>query len=253
MGYIIRTRDDFLINGVSALTVGLVTEMPQPMPMAARRYADYSAGSDFDIAVDDNSFDSIQYTITARVIKKPNNFNNAEIYAFLQGAKTLQLTRMPGYYFRIQKVLGIEPVANRKYNGNEQTYTIGFQLEPFKYHLSDEPITHEGAGSTFYFQNAGTRFSKPVYTFTLSALSGLGGFIVNNAGVVISIPENALTSTQFTVDTERMIAYSGSGNTQTNAMMYTTGTFPFSASGTNAMILNGILGAVSIKLNQRSY
>lgn len=252
MGYIIRTRDDFLINGVSALTVGLVTEMPQPMPMAARRYVDYSAGSDFDIAVDDNSFDSIQYTITARVIKKPNNFNNAEIYAFLQGAKTLQLTRMPGYYFRIQKVLGIAPVANRIYKGNEQAYTIGFQLEPFKYHISDDPVTHEGTGDTFTVQNDGTRYCKPVYTFTLSSLTGLGGFIVNGQGVVISLPQAGISSTNFVIDTERMVAYYGTDNLA-NSMMYTAGAFPFLASGTNFMVLNGIISAVSIKRNQRSY
>ena len=249
MGYIIKTRDDFLINGVSALTVGLVTEMPQPMPMAARRYADYSVGSDFDIAVDDNSFDSIQYTITARVIKSPNNFNNAEIYAFLQGAKTLQLTRMPGYYFRIQKVLGIEPVANIKYKGNEQTYNIGFQLEPFKYHIADDPVTHEGVGSTFTFQNAGTRFCKPIYEITISGWNELGGMIVNGQGVTFNPAKTTLTS-KITIDTEKMICYNASGG---NCMLATTGKFPYFNVGTNYVLLSGIFASAKIKRNQRSY
>ena len=250
MGYIIRTRDDFYINGVSALTVGLAVEMPQPPPMAAPRYTDYNACSDEDVAIFDEQFDPINYTITARIIKNPDDFDNSAIYKFIQGAKTLQISRLPDYFFKVQKVTGIVPVARVK--GNEIVYNIGFQLAPFKYHISDDPITHEGTGDTFTWQNRGTRYSKPIFTFTLSALSGNGGFIMNNQSVYISLPENGITSNRFVIDTERMVAYYGT-DTVTNGMMYTSGTFPYSSTGLNAMVLYGIIGSVSIKLNQRSY
>lgn len=250
MGYIIKTRDDFYINGVSALTVGLSVEMPQPPPMAAPRYTDYNVLSDEDICVFDDQFDPINYTITAKIIKNPDDFDNSAIYKFIQGAKTLQISRLPNYFFKVQKVTGIVPVARVK--GNEIVYNIGFQLAPFKYHISDDAVTHTGTGDTFTVQNDGTRYCKPVYTFTLSSLTGLGGFIVNGQGVVISLPQAGISSTNFVIDTERMAAYYGTDNLA-NAMMYTAGAFPFLASGTNFMVLNGIISAVSIKRNQRSY
>ena len=102
--------DDFWINGVSARSKGITTVDPlQPPPMAARRYSDYQVGSDTDLIVSDDGFDDIRYSITVRVIGKPESLDNAALYAYLAGAQTLRISRLPLYEFRIRKVSGISP------------------------------------------------------------------------------------------------------------------------------------------------
>lgn len=241
--------DDFWINGVSARSIGLTTVDPLvPPPMAARRYNTYQIGSDTDMTVADDEFDNIPYSIKARVIGKPESLDNSAIYAFLAGAKTLKLSRLPLYEFRIQKIGGIQPVARAK--GNEIVYNIGFELSPWKY-LAHEPEITLTTGANV--QNAGTRYCKPIYTLSLSDSSGSGTLTVNGQSVSISIPQS-IGSTTFVIDAEKMLAYSiGTENVKTIRTNLTSGIYPFMSVGNNYVQFSGIIQSVSIKRNERCY
>ena len=237
--------DDFWINGVSARSIGLTTVDPlTPPPMASRRYSDYQIGSDTDMIVADDGYDDIQYSIKARVIGKPESLDNSAIYAFLAGAKTLKLSRLPLYEFRIQKVIGIQPVARAK--GNEVVYNIGFELSPWKYLAHEPEITLTSAGN---IQNDGTRYCKPVYTLHLTAQTGTGTLTVNGQTVTINIPEMLLSST-FVIDAEKMLAYDGNNRIRTQ---YTSGLFPWLGVGQNYVTFGGIVDQVKVKRNERCY
>ena len=126
MGYLIRTRDEFYLDGIPALSVGLAVEIPPVPPMAQQRYTTWQNGGDTPISVPDNEYDAIKYTLTARVIKKPYDFDNSEIYDFLHGKKILQISRLPDKHLRIQRILGITPKSNYNIyaNVNENLHLI---------------------------------------------------------------------------------------------------------------------------------
>ena len=237
-------NDDFWINGVSARSIGITTVDPLvPPPMASRRYNTYQIGSDTDLVDADDSFDDITYPITMRVIGKPGSLDNSALYAFLANARTLRLSRLKGYEFRVQKIAGISPTMRAK--GNEMIYNVSFKLAPWKY-VSDEPeITLTAAGNV---QNAGTRYCKPVYTLTIAG-AGTGTLTVNGQTVVVNIPFGAGGGT-FTIDSEKQLAYDGNNAIHTQ---YTSGIFPWMGVGNNFVQFGGVVSGVTIKRNERCH
>ncbi|MBO5921728.1 MAG: hypothetical protein J6Q48_04995 [Bacteroidaceae bacterium] len=222
MPYIVKTRDNFWINGISALSVGLATEMPAPVPMANQRYTIWSSG-DTDHSTPDDSFEDVEYTIVARRFKTPDNFLSTDIYSFLADAKTLRISRNAGRYYRIKRVLSVVPTA--AYRGNEITYRITFALSPFAYFVDNPEITIDN--SVRQIENQGTRYSRPIYKVNHSTTE-VSELSVN--GQVLKIAPEA--SNPVWIDCERMIAYNSEGENQTQ---YTTGIFPFLSSGTNRL------------------
>ena len=237
-------NDDFWINGVSARSVGITTVDPLvPPPMASRRYNTYQIGSDTDLVDADDSFDDITYPITMRVIGKPGSLDNSALYAFLAGARTLRLSRLKQYEFRVQKIAGITPSMRSK--GNEMIYNVSFKLAPWKY-VADEPeITLTAAGNV---QNAGTRYCKPVYTLHLNG-AGTGLLTVNGQTVSVSIPVGT-SITDFIIDSEKQIAYDGNNVIRTKL---TSGIFPWLGIGNNYVQFSGIISSVDIKRNERCF
>lgn len=240
--------DDFWINGVSARSKGITTVDPlQPPPMAARRYSDYQVGSDTDLIVSDDGFDDIRYSITVRVIGKPESLDNAALYAFLAGAQTLRISRLPLYEFRIRKVSGISPQSRN--NGNEMIYTVTFELSPWKYVAYEPAVLVSTSGANVRCE--GTRFCKPLYKLTLSAYTGTGAFSVNGQQVTIIIPTSMHTYT-FYVDSDKQIAYDGTNNPQMRTQL-TSGIFPYMNVGNNSVTFGGIISAVEVTRRQRCY
>ena len=237
-------NDDFWINGVSARSIGITTVDPLvPPPMASRRYNTYQIGSDTDLVDADDSFDDITYPITMRVIGKPGSLDNSALYAFLAGARTLRLSRLKQYEFRVQKIAGITPSMRSK--GNEMIYNVSFKLAPWKY-VADEPeITLTAAGNV---QNAGTRYCKPVYTLHLNG-AGTGLLTVNGQTVSVSIPVGT-SITDFIIDSEKQIAYDGNNVIRTKL---TSGIFPWLGIGNNYVQFSGIISSVDIKRNERCF
>lgn len=231
---VIKGRDDFSINGVSARTVGLVVDNLQPPPMAQQRHTIWSTGIDSDSYQDDDVYDDVEYTIQARVLCRPNDFDNSELYAYLQSAKTLQLSKVAGKYFKIRAVGGITPVSSIR--GNEIEYNIRLILEPFKYHVENSAISPSGT-----IENPGTRHSRPVYGITHSGACKL---TVNGEQLTIA----AAASSPIYIDAARMFAYDGNGVNQTK---YTTGNFPFLQPGINTISTTG--SGLSVTGNWRDY
>jgi phage-related protein len=242
VSYIVKTRDDFLLDGVSALTYGLAVEMPQPVPPAKQRYSTWSTG-DTDISEPDDSFEDVRYTLTARRIKSPEEFRNSDLYAALATARSLQLTRNSGRYYRISRLMDVQPVAS--YHGNEIAYKITFMLSPFAYHNDNPEVTPENNNIV----NPGTRYSRPIYTLTETGNSGECSISVNGQTLNVTFPPVAYRPRAVTIDAQRMIAY----NTDTgeNCTRFTYGLFPFLAPGDNAIVASGC--AVTVKGNWRDY
>lgn len=239
--------DDFWINGVSARSKGITTVNPlTPPPMASRRYNGYKVGSDTDLIVPDDSYNNIPYSITARVIGKTESLDNSVLYAFLQDAQTLRLSRLPLYEFRVKKVNGINPQMRNQ--GNEIIYQISFELAPWKYTAFEPAITLTGSGNV---ANGGTRYCKPKYKLNLSSSTGTGAFSVNGQQVTLIIPV-AMGSNVLIVDSENQIAFDGGSSPQMRTQL-TSGVFPWMNPGNNYVSFGGIVGSIEIQRNQRSY
>lgn len=232
---VIKGRDDFYINGVSARTVGLVVDALQPPPMAQQRHTIWNTGIDADSYQDDDIFDTVEYTIPARVLCNPNDFDNSAVYAFLQNAKILELSKVKLKYFKVLAVAGIVPRAAVR--GNEVTYEIRLTLEPFKYHTNNA----ETEPANGILTNPGTRYSRPVWKLAHS-----GGCVLTVNGETMTVAAGA--ASPIYIDATRMIAHDGNGNNQTQ---HTAGAFPFLQSGINTVSTTGT--AVSAVGNWRDY
>lgn len=234
MGYIIKGRQDFALNGISARSVGLVVDDLTPPPMAQQRYTVWATGGDTDLISPDGEFDSPEYRITARIINQPN-FDNSALYAFISDARTLTLSILDGYYFKVQRVLGISPIST--YRGREQTYEIGFILAPFKYLIENPEIEvteNEISG-------VGNRYSRPIWKLT--GCNGAASLTVNGQTLTIA------ASGTIYVDTERMLVYDSSN---ANVLSKTAGILPFIQPGRNTVVFSGATG-LTVKRNGRCY
>ena len=220
MAYIIRSRYNFWINDISASSVGLVMEMPDPVPMAKQRYTVWTSG-DTDNSSPDNTFEDIEYTFIARRFKTPDNFLSTDIYKLFAEARTLRISQNPNRYYKIKRVVNIVPSA--AHHGNEITYRITLALSPFAYHTDNSQTLVVNN----QIENPGTRYSRPIYKFAHA--QNTTTFLSVN-GQVLEI--NYQAATPIIIDCERMIAMSESGVNQTQ---YTAGQFPFLSPGTNLL------------------
>lgn len=241
--YLPRSRDHVFLDGISLLSFGLVAEMPQPVPPAKQRYTTWQSG-DTDQTMPDDSFEDVEYSLTLRKFRSPEDFRNAEFYALAANARTLIISRHSSRYYRIKRLIGITPAANVK--GNELVYTVTFALSPFAYHSSN-PETDVNPHSAVLI-NPGTRYSRPVYKITHPHN---GNVILSVNGQVCTI--NYQASSPIYIDTERMIAHDGSGVNQTK---YTSGIYPFLSSGNNlvsAVNSGGYEVTLAVTGNWRDY
>jgi phage-related protein len=246
---VIRTRHHFYINGTKSTSVGLNVEFLQPVPMAVQDYTEWTTGSDILGVSRDDTFQNIQYDIEARVLRSPDGFDSSAIYALFANAQTLSLSTVPGYYYKIRKVLGITPSAEPELRGNSITYLISLELAPFKYHMLNDPVEITlGA-----IRNPGTRYSRPLYKIT-NRTAGLStvSLIVNGRTYKI----DGLTDSDaiIFIDAEKMLCYSKtaeSASTVRNIMSKSTGQIPFLAPGDNACRVNN--GTLTVTGNWRSY
>lgn len=246
MSYIIKTRDDFWLDDISALTYGLAVDMPQPVPMARQRVTKYQSG-DTDTSTPDDSFEDVRYTLTARRIKSPDNFIASDLYAALATARTLRLTRNADRYYKIASVVDVVPTASLR--GNEQVYKITLLLSPFAYHTTNPEIEPENNIIT----NPGTRYSRPIYMISPVSAGGsvhtrTGSIAVNGQVLTVDFTSTFEDHT-IIVDAERMIAYESS--THENWTRHTSGLFPFLSSGNNSIVATDC--AVKIIGNWRDY
>lgn len=215
-------RDLIYLDGVSINTLGYYAEMPQPVPPARQRYTIWQSG-DTDHSSPDDSFEDVEYSITVRKLRNPNDFKASELYALASNAKNLIISRHSGRYYKIRRLLSLSPVAQLR--GNELVYRITFALAPFAYHLNNQTETMNASRARL--TNPGTRYSRPLYEINHST-SADSKLSVN--GIELTISKDA--ANPIYIDCERMIAYDSGGVNQT---IYTNGQFPYLTPGGNLM------------------
>lgn len=231
-----KSPDYFLINGVSCTTVGLYCDTPPIPPMAEQRYTDYEVGSDEDGTIPDDSFKDISYTITAYTFGDKLDFNTNSIYAFLANAKTLQISRYNGFYFKVKQIAGITPTTS--HDGRRVDYQIKFALAPFKYGSDNEAIEVTNGG---VIVNNGSRYCKPTLT-----VKGNGTVVIDCNGDKMTLTE--LDGNEIIVDSSRLITYKG--NKLINGQV--DGLYPMLASGNNIISWTGNATITMLK-NERWY
>lgn len=241
--YAIRTRDDFWLDGVSGSSYGLAVEIPPVPPLAVQRYTQYQYGGDTFGFAPDTVFEPLTITVQARVIRSSQNFDNTELYAFLQGKTTLKLSRFPGYHYRIRRLLGVTPKANVK--GNEIVYNIQFVCDPWKYKDENAEFSLPNDG---VITNPGTRYSKPIVRLTKSG-SDEATITTNGVQFKIAASQTGL----ITIDSDRMLVYKTVSNVNTAITQYTTGNLPMLSPGQNIMQVSSNITGVTIVGNWRCY
>lgn len=228
--------DYFKINGVSSATLNVWCDTPPVPPMAQRRYETYDSGFDEDSTVSDDSYEDINYTLTFYTFDTVD-YNNTDIYNFFVNAKTLQISRLLGYFYKIRKVVSVEPAGS--HNGKKIKYVARLVLAPFKYN-TDNPMTSIAASTLV--DNYGNRFSKPIFQLTGSDIS----LTCNGSTLNISLSSNK----EIVIDSERLIVYEkSSGAIIQNAI---SGLYPMLGVGSNGITITGAWN-ISVQKNERWY
>lgn len=231
-----KTKDFFKINGVSSdeFTNVLVNLPPVP-PLAERKYTEYDVGGDEDYTIADDAFKDIKYSVEFMTVDIPE-YDNSELYKLIAEAKRLEISRLPGYYYKVRRATMQAPTS--KYDGDKVTYKINFTLAPFKYFI-DNPQIDVVSGDTVV--NKGTRYSMPKIELTGT---GLVEISVNGTNFTVDTKGEAVT-----IDSTRKITY----YTSSGELIYnlTSGFYPMLASGNNVITHSGT--SLKINLNERSY
>lgn len=238
----IESRDKFYVNGVSCEDVGLYCDTLPVIPMGQMRYTDWTVGADEDRSAPDWTFEDIDYTITAYVFM-PESFDDTAIHEFLVDAKTLQLSTIPGKYFKVHHIVAD---VSGDYDNKRLRYTFRFTLSPFRYNTENPEIS---LSSGDVLSVSGNRYSKPLFKITLPDTYLFQQFIVltvNGQSITVNLPNN---STVF-VDSDREIVYSGNTLLRDSVI----GKYPLFSVGDNVVewVTSGIVG-VSVFKNERWY
>lgn len=242
-----KTKDFFKINGVSSDDFpNLLVNLPPIPPLAERKYNEYDVGGDEVSVIPDNAFGDIKYSIefiTVDVLE----YDNSELYKLISEAKTLEISRLDGYYFKVKKAVLAAPTS--VYDGVKVKYKLNFVLSPFKY-FKDNPKISINSGDVV--ENRGTRHSNPVIE-----VAGVGEvtITVNGDKFVVDFGNDYKT---VIIDSERLITYYA----ESKEVLYnrTRGLYPLLAVGQNQIEFTNDFSesfttdtTLKITLNERSY
>lgn len=230
------TSPDYIkINGVSSHTINVWVDTPPVPPMARQKYTVWTSKNDIQGTTADNVYEDITYAVTMYVFKD-ENYNNTEIYSFFSAAETLEISRVPEFYYKIKQV-AVD--ASEDYDGNRIRYTVTFKLSPFRYSIENPAIT---LAKNDIVTNKGTRYSKPLYRIEGSGDISL---IVNGESLQIKDVSEVVN-----IDCERLVIYDDAGN---NFLPKSNGKLPFLASGENLITWFGNVTQCTVKMNERWY
>jgi len=235
-------KDWFKLDGVLCDTMGLICDTPQIPPMARKRYTTFKFGSDEDGVFSDDSYENVRYTLTAFKfpMDRATDFNDTALYAWIQGAKRLEISRYSGYYFKIRTIDGIQPVTRS--DGMRIDYKISMTLSPFRYHTANDEFALPNDG---VITNPGTRYSKPIIKFTAD-----GGGVITTNGEAFTV---AYESGLITVDSDRMLCYKTVDGENISIMEKTVGKLPMFSAGTNAVQVSAGISNCTVIGNWRCY
>lgn len=214
-----------MINGVSSDTLeNILVNTPNIMPNAKQKAITVDVGADESKTYPDDSYENIKYQIVFFAIDRPL-YNDIELRTFLADAKTLQISRYEGVYYKVQSLTmaNIDTLCN----GRKIKYTLEFELSPFQYSALNEPIQVNN-GDTIV--NAGTRYSKPRLEITGA---GETNFTFNGDAFKLLFPESGMT---VVVDSETERVW----KKDTNELLwnFSSGWFPVLAAGNNTIFFD---------------
>ena len=232
------SKDYFKINGISSNSVGIFVDTPSVQSKAKQRVSVSKTGNDEDLYTPDDVYEPIKYKLIFYTFDR-ETFDNSAIYAFLADAKTLEVSRLPNFYFRVLQVS--EVTTERQYDGKYVKYTVNFTLAPFKYKTDNEWITMSSGGIV---TNTGTRYCKPTLEITGANETD---FIFNGEILKLFFPSEGQT---VIVDSERKIVYDK--NTKTLLWNFSAGKFPFLPVGDTQVVWYN-QADVKILKNERCY
>lgn len=233
-------NDYFKINGVSSDTIDVYVDTPSVPPMAKQKYTVFNTGADETSTIPDDVFEDIPYNLTFYSFFA-DDFDNRDVYSLFAGAKTLEISRLSGFYYNVRQV---SVTATGKYEGQKIKYTASFKLAPFRRKTSD---ASEAVSNPATIVNGGTRYCKPVYTFTNVTGSSL---TLNVNGVPFTM--TGLTAPKVIVDAERYMVIEETNGVQSVSNYKSVGQFPFFSVGTNIVSWTGS-ASLAVKKNERWY
>ena len=151
--------DYIIINGVSSDTVGLYIDTPPMPPMQAQNFQTVSIPNrPEELTLRQITRQDIQVNITAYLFRDDDSSNPADIYAYLDGAKTLQTSKNEDFEYRVTRFLGVTP----SYQGHgKQLLTLSFMCAPYRYAVENDVI--EISGQSTIITVGGSVFCQPVY------------------------------------------------------------------------------------------
>lgn len=230
----IVSNDYFSIDGIISHSVGLYVDTPPMPPMASREYTEYrdNTGNENHIFAEDY-FKPVTISITAYIFD--GGFEPERIYQYLHSGTKLKVSKTSKYYYKIKKVLGMYP----DYSGlGKNKLQIQFECSPFRYNTDNEETELENGG---FIVNHGSVVSRPVWK--VYNIQDPVYLTVN--GITVKLDFDA--GQTVTIDTERMIAYSGN----TIVLDKTSGQLPLLSSGDNLISWTGSCDRVTITKNER--
>ena len=221
-----------IINGVNSNTItGLaINELPPISKPPLRTLIEEVDGRDGDL-ITKLGYGAYDKVMTIGLF---HTFDINKVIAFFNGSGTIVFSNEPDkvYNFTILEQIDYEKLINFK------TATITIHCQPFKYPLTNTPITLTTGDNTI--TNQGNIYSKPILT-----ISGSG--IIN-----ISLNNNQIFSIDMTnistiaIDSNKMEAY----NPSTGALLnrYVTGNYRnlYLEEGNNTLTITGTISTGNI-------
>lgn len=219
------------INGVNSNTItGLaINELPPISKPPMRVYQEEIDGRDGDLTTNlgYGAYDK------AMTIGLYNGYDINTIIAFFNNEGTITFCNEDDKYYRYKIIEQIDYESLLKF----RTATVTFHVQPFKYPITNTPIT---LSSSTTVANSGNVVSKPLIT-----LSGSGTVTISlNGNQIFSIDMSDIST--ITIDTEKLEAY----NQNTGALLnrYVTGDYEaFKLNvGNNTIALGGTVSTATI-------
>ena len=242
MSLVVQSKDWFKLDGVLCDTKGLYCDTPQVPPMARKRYQTYKYGNDEDGVFSDDSYDNVRYTLQCYKfpMSQTADYSDAALYAWIQGAKLLEISRQYGVYYKIRTIDGIQPSVRQ--DGMRIDYKISMTLSPFRYLSANNEFSLPNDG---VIENEGTRYSKPIIRMNVT---GTPATLTTN-GETLTINQTGI----ITVDSDRMLVYKTVNGENTAITQYTQGKLPMFAVGTNLVQVSQNINSVTVVGNWRCY
>lgn len=240
-----HSPDKMLVNGVCSDTVGLYVDRPPMPPMGAEKVDTYEIpNTNGSVVRRSGTYDDI--TLTVKCFVFDGGYHPEEIYKYLSGAKTVEFSRCPDYFYKVKKVNGITP--SYKQLGKNYLQVV-FTCEAFRYSVDNAPQTESGSTVTIY--NRGNVPCEPVYALALSSEATDETLTVNDEELAISA--STLAGETLFVDVARKKVYYINDGVATIVQNLTSGRFwaMVLQTGWNTVELSAGITSVEVTKNER--